>query len=406
MSIKSFNPNRIRDKFPILNKKINNNQLVYFDNAATTQKPIQVIESINKYYSEYNANIHRGIHTLAEKATQEYEKTRKTVSKFINSRSEKEVIFTRGTTEGINLIAYSFVKNFIKKGDEIIISEMEHHSNIVPWQMICEENGIILKTINVFENGEIDLDNFKELISNKTKFLSIVHTSNTLGTVNPIKEIIEICKKNNIKTMIDGAQASAHSKIDVQDLNCDFFVLSAHKMYGPTGVGIVYGKEEILEKMPPYMGGGEMIKDVNFKKTTYNELPYKFEAGTPNIGDVIGFNEALSFINNIGLDNISLYEKELKNYASNSFNKIEGINIIGNSKNKIGIFSFTMDKIHYYDLGLLLDSKGIAIRTGHHCTQPLMDKFNLEGTARVSLAIYNTKNEIDYFVEKLKQLIN
>ena len=406
MSIKSFNPNRIRDKFPILNKKINNNQLVYFDNAATTQKPIQVIESINKYYSEYNANIHRGIHTLAEKATQEYEKTRKTVSKFINSRSEKEVIFTRGTTEGINLIASSFVKNFIKKGDEIIISEMEHHSNIVPWQMICEENGIILKTINIFENGEIDLDNFKELISNKTKFLSIVHTSNTLGTVNPIKEMIEICKKNNINTMIDGAQASAHSKIDVQDLNCDFFVLSAHKMYGPTGVGIVYGKEEILEKMPPYMGGGEMIKDVNFKKTTYNELPYKFEAGTPNIGDVIGFNEALSFINNIGLDNISLYEKELKNYASNSFNKIEGINIIGNSKNKIGIFSFTMDKIHYYDLGLLLDSKGIAIRTGHHCTQPLMDKFNLEGTARVSLAIYNTKNEIDYFVEKLKQLIN
>jgi len=406
MSIKSFNPNRIRDKFPILNKKINNNKLVYFDNAATTQKPIQVIESINKYYSEYNANIHRGIHTLAEKATQEYEKTRKTVSKFINSRSEKEVIFTRGTTEGINLIASSFVKNFIKKGDEIIISEMEHHSNIVPWQMICEENGIILKTINVFENGEIDLDNFKELISNKTKFLSIVHTSNTLGTVNPIKEMIEICKQNNINTMIDGAQASAHSKIDVQDLNCDFFVLSAHKMYGPTGVGIVYGKEEILEKMPPYMGGGEMIKDVNFKKTTYNELPYKFEAGTPNIGDVIGFNEALSFINNIGLDNISLYEKELKNYASNLFNKIEGINIIGNSKNKIGIFSFTMDKIHYYDLGLLLDSKGIAIRTGHHCTQPLMDKFNLEGTARVSLAIYNTKNEIDYFVEKLKQLIN
>ena len=406
MSIKSFNPNKIRDKFPILNKKINNNQLVYFDNAATTQKPIQVIESINKYYSEYNANIHRGIHTLAEKATQEYEKTRKTVSKFINSRSEKEVIFTRGTTEGINLIASSFVKNFIKKGDEIIISEMEHHSNIVPWQMICEENGIILKTINVFENGEIDLDNFKKLISNKTKFLSIVHTSNTLGTVNPIKEMIEICKKNNINTMIDGAQASAHSKIDVQDLNCDFFVLSAHKMYGPTGVGIVYGKEEILEKMPPYMGGGEMIKDVNFKKTTYNELPYKFEAGTPNIGDVIGFKEALSFINNIGLDNISLYEKELKNYASNLFNKIEGINIIGNSKNKIGIFSFTMNKIHYYDLGLLLDSKGIAIRTGHHCTQPLMDKFNLEGTARVSLAIYNTKNEIDYFVEKLKQLIN
>ena len=406
MSVKSFNLVKIRDQFPILNKKINNHQLVYFDNAATTQKPKKVINAINEYYSEYNANIHRGIHTLAEKATNEYEKTRKSVSQFINSKSEKEIIFTRGTTEGINLIASSFVKNFLKKEDEIIISEMEHHSNIVPWQMICEENGIVLKTINVLENGEIDLDNFKELINDKTKFLSIVHTSNTLGTVNPIKQIIEICKKNNITTMVDGAQASAHSKINVQDLNCDFFVLSAHKMYGPTGVGIVYGKEEILEKMPPYMGGGEMIKEVNFQKTTYNELPYKFEAGTPNIGDVIGFNKALSFINDIGFDNISSYEKKLKDYASNSLNKIDGLKILGNSKNKIGIFSFTLKKVHYYDLGLLLDSKGIAIRTGHHCTQPLMDKFNLEGTARVSLAIYNSKEEIDYFVEKIKKLIN
>ncbi len=406
MSVKSFNLVKIRDQFPILNKKINNHQLVYFDNAATTQKPKKVINAINEYYSEYNANIHRGIHTLAEKATIEYEKTRKSVSQFINSKSEKEIIFTRGTTEGINLIASSFVKNFLKKEDEIIISEMEHHSNIVPWQMICEENGIVLKTINVLENGEIDLDNFKELINDKTKFLSIVHTSNTLGTVNPIKQIIEICKKNNITTMVDGAQASAHSKINVQDLNCDFFVLSAHKMYGPTGVGIVYGKEEILEKMPPYMGGGEMIKEVNFLKTTYNELPYKFEAGTPNIGDVIGFNKALNFISDIGFDNISSYEKKLKDYASNSLNKIDGLKIIGNSKNKIGIFSFTLKKVHYYDLGLLLDSKGIAIRTGHHCTQPLMDKFNLEGTARVSLAIYNSKEEIDYFVEKIKKLIN
>ncbi len=406
MSVKSFNLVKIRDQFPILNKKINNHQLVYFDNAATTQKPKKVINAINEYYSEYNANIHRGIHTLAEKATNEYEKTRKSVSQFINSKSEKEIIFTRGTTEGINLIASSFVKNFLKKEDEIIISEMEHHSNIVPWQMICEENGIVLKTINVLENGEIDLDNFKELINDKTKFLSIVHTSNTLGTVNPIKQLIEICKKNNITSMVDGAQASAHSKINVQDLNCDFFVLSAHKMYGPTGVGIVYGKEEILEKMPPYMGGGEMIKEVNFQKTTYNELPYKFEAGTPNIGDVIGFNKALSFINDIGFDNISSYEKKLKDYASNSLNKIDGLKILGNSKNKIGIFSFTLKKVHYYDLGLLLDSKGIAIRTGHHCTQPLMDKFNLEGTARVSLAIYNSKEEIDYFVEKIKKLIN
>ena len=406
MRVKSFNLVNIRDQFPILNKKINNHQLVYFDNAATTQKPKKVINAINEYYSEYNANIHRGIHTLAEKATNEYEKTRKSVSQFINSKSEKEIIFTRGTTEGINLIASSFVKKFLTKEDEIIISEMEHHSNIVPWQMICEENGIVLKTINVLENGEIDLDNFKELINDKTKFLSIVHTSNTLGTVNPIKQIIEICKKNNITTMVDGAQASAHSKINVQDLNCDFFVLSAHKMYGPTGVGIVYGKEEILEKMPPYMGGGEMIKEVNFLKTTYNELPYKFEAGTPNIGDVIGFNKALNFISDIGFDNISSYEKKLKDYASNSLNKIDGLKIIGNSKNKIGIFSFTLKKVHYYDLGLLLDSKGIAIRTGHHCTQPLMDKFNLEGTARVSLAIYNTKEEIDYFVEKIKKLIN
>ena len=402
---KTINSTEIRSQFPILKKKINKHQLVYFDNAATTQKPIQVIDAINQYYKEYNANIHRGIHTLADKATNEFEKTRKNIKKFINARSEKEIIFTRGTTEGINLISSCYGKEFLNKGDEVMISEMEHHSNIVPWQMLCEEKELVLKIIEVSDFGEINVENFKNQISEKTKFVSIVHVSNTLGTINPIKEIIKICKDNNITCLVDGAQSSPHLNIDVQEMDCDFFVFSAHKMYGPTGVGSVYGKENILERTPPYMGGGEMIKDVNFKNTTYNDLPYKFEAGTPNIGDVIGFNQALKFIENLGRDKIESYENTLKNYAFEKLNKIDKINIIGKAKKRIGVFSFTLDKIHYYDLGLLLDSKGIAIRTGHHCTQPLMDKFNLEGTARLSLALYNTKDEIDYFINSINNII-
>ena len=401
----NFPLTQIRDDFPILKSRINNHQLVYFDNAATTQKPQSVIDGISNYYKSYNANIHRGIHSLAEKATEEFEETRSLVKEFINASSENEIIFTRGTTEGINLISSSLCKFYFNEGDEIIISEMEHHSNIVPWQMIADENNLNLKVINVSENGEIDMDHFKNLISEKTKLVSIVYISNTLGTINPVKKIIEKCKENNILSVVDGAQSSAHKKIDVTDLNCDFYVFSAHKMYGPTGVGVVYGKEEILEKMPPYMGGGEMIKDVSFSNTSYNNLPYKFEAGTPNIGDVIGFKEAINYIKNIGIDNIETYEISLKKYTEDALKKIDGIKVVGTAKDKVGIFSFTTEKVHYYDLGLLLDAKGIALRTGHHCTQPLMDKYSLDGTARLSLAIYNSTEEVDYFVESLSNLI-
>jgi len=401
----NFPLNKIRDDFPILKSRINNHQLVYFDNAATTQKPQSVIDGITNYYKSYNANIHRGIHSLAEKATEEFEETRSLVKEFINASSENEIIFTRGTTEGINLISSSLSKFYFNEGDEIIISEMEHHSNIVPWQMIADENKLNLKVINVSENGEIDMDHFKSLISERTKLVSIVYISNTLGTINPVKKIIEKCKENNILSVVDGAQSSAHKKIDVTDLNCDFYVFSAHKMYGPTGVGVVYGKEEILEKMPPYMGGGEMIKDVSFSNTSYNNLPYKFEAGTPNIGDVIGFKEAINYIKNIGIDNIETYEISLKKYTEDALKKIDGIKVVGTAKDKVGIFSFTTEKVHYYDLGLLLDAKGIALRTGHHCTQPLMDKYSLDGTARLSLAIYNSTEEVDYFVESLSNLI-
>ena len=401
----NFPLTKIRDDFPILKSRINNHQLVYFDNAATTQKPQSVIDGISNYYKSYNANIHRGIHSLAEKATEEFEETRSLVKEFINASSENEIIFTRGTTEGINLISSSLSKFYFNEGDEIIISEMEHHSNIVPWQMIADENKLNLKVINVSENGEIDIDHFKSLISEKTKLVSIVYISNTLGTINPVKKIIEKCKENNILSVVDGAQSSAHKKIDVTDLNCDFYVFSAHKMYGPTGVGVVYGKEEILEKMPPYMGGGEMIKDVSFSNTSYNNLPYKFEAGTPNIGDVIGFKEAINYIKNIGIDEIETYEISLKKYTEDALKKIDGIKVVGTAKDKVGIFSFTTEKVHYYDLGLLLDAKGIALRTGHHCTQPLMDKYSLDGTARLSLAIYNSTEEVDYFVESLSNLI-
>ena len=401
----NFPLTKIRDDFPILKSRINNHQLVYFDNAATTQKPQSVIDGISNYYKSYNANIHRGIHSLAEKATEEFEETRSLVKEFINASSENEIIFTRGTTEGINLISSSLSKFYFNEGDEIIISEMEHHSNIVPWQMIADENKLNLKIINVSENGEIDMDHFNSLISEKTKLVSIVYISNTLGTINPVKKIIEKCKENNILSVVDGAQSSAHKKIDVTDLNCDFYVFSAHKMYGPTGVGVVYGKEEILEKMPPYMGGGEMIKDVSFSNTSYNNLPYKFEAGTPNIGDVIGFKEAINYIKSIGIDNIGTYEISLKEYTEDALKKIDGIKVVGTAKDKVGIFSFTTEKVHYYDLGLLLDAKGIALRTGHHCTQPLMDKYSLDGTARLSLAIYNSTEEVDYFVESLSNLI-
>ena len=402
---KPLNIGRLRKKFPILKTKINNNNLVYFDNAATTQKPIKVINALDYYYKNINSNIHRGIHSLAEIATKEFEKTRSIVKKFINAKNEEEIIFTRGTTEGINLVANCYPKKYLKENDEIIISEMEHHSNIVPWQMLCKEKKLKLKIIEINKKGELDLNNFKSLITDKTKFVSLVHISNSLGTINPIKKIISICRDNDIKILIDGAQASPHININVQELDCDFYVLSAHKMYGPTGIGVVYGKSELLNQMPPYMGGGEMIKNVTFDKTTYNDIPYKFEAGTPNIGDVIAFKEAINFINEIGKENIQNYEKDLKNYTLKKLQNIDGLRLVGDAKNRIGVFSFTIENTHYYDLGLLLDAKGIAVRTGHHCTQPIMDKFNIEGTTRMSLAIYNSKEEIDYFIESLKKII-
>ena len=403
--IESLNVDSIRKKFPILKTKINGNDLVYLDNAATTQKPLQVINALDFYYKNFNANIHRGIHSLAEKATKEFEKTRHLVKDFINAKSVKEIIFTKGTTEGINLVANCYSKKFLRENDEIIISEMEHHSNIVPWQMVCDDKKLKLKTIRVNENGELDTNNFKSLISNKTKFVSLVHISNSLGTINPIKKIINICKESGIKILIDGAQASPHVNIDVQELDCDFYVLSAHKMYGPTGIGVIYGKSKILNEIPPYMGGGEMIKNVTFNKTSYNEIPYKFEAGTPNIGDVIAFKEAIKFINNTGREIIHKYENKIKDYTLKKLQSIDGLKLFGNAKNRIGVFLFIIEKLHYYDLGLLLDAKGIAIRTGHHCTQPIMDKFKLEGTARISLAIYNSIEEIDYFIDSLNNII-
>ena len=390
--------------FQSLNQEFNNHQLVYFDNAATTQKPQSVIDGISNYYKSYNANIHRGIHSLAEKATEEFEETRSLVKEFINASSENEIIFTRGTTEGINLISSSLSKFYFNEGDEIIISEMEHHSNIVPWQMIADENKLNLKIINVSENGEIDMDHFNSLISEKTKLVSIVYISNTLGTINPVKKIIEKCKENNILSVVDGAQSSAHKKIDVTDLNCDFYVFSAHKMYGPTGVGVVYGKEEILEKMPPYMGGGEMISDVTFSKTTYADLPHKFEAGTPNISGVIAFGRALDYLNEIGLEKIENYENHLLDYANSKLKQIEGLKIYGESKNKTSVISFNIEGIHSYDIGALLDKFGIAVRTGQHCAQPIMDHFGVDGTVRASFSFINTFQEIDDLIEALKKV--
>lgn len=400
-----FDVFKIREQFPILKREVNGRDLVYFDNGASTQKLQSVINTVSNYYTEENSNVHRGVHFLSGLATDKFEESREVIRKFIGAKHDHEIIFTKGTTDSINLVANGF-RSLLKKGDEIIISELEHHSNIVPWQMLAKEKKLKLSTINVSEEGEIDLNDFKNIISSKTKLVSLVHISNTLGSINPINEVVEICNSNNIISVIDGAQASAHSIIDVQKINCDFYVLSAHKMYGPTGVGVVYGKEILLEEMPPYMGGGEMIKDVKFSGTSYNDLPYKFEAGTPNIGDVIGFKEAINYIENLGKDQIIKYEDKLRDYAKKKLSSINGFRIVGNSENKIGIFSFTIEDFHYYDLGLLLDAKGIAVRTGHHCTQPLMDKYNLDGTARVSLALYNTEEEVDFFVDSVKNLLN
>jgi len=400
-----FEINKIRNNFPILATKVNGKPLVYFDNAATTQKPQQVLDSLQAYYTGYNANIHRGIHHLAEVATAAYEDTRKAVKEFINASSTEEIIFTRGVTEGINLVAQTYGRANVKQGDEIIISTMEHHSNIVPWQMLCEEKGAVLKVIPITESGEIIFEEFLKLLNPKTKIVSIVHASNALGTINPIKNIIEEAHKVGAIVVIDGAQSSSHLEIDVQDYDCDFFAISAHKLYGPTGTGVLYGKKAILEAMPPYHGGGEMIKEVTFEKTTYNELPYKFEAGTPNIADVVAFKAAIDYIQEIGKENITAYEHELLVYATEKLLEIEGLRIIGTAKEKVSVASFVIEGVHHQDIAIILDQQGIAIRTGHHCTQPLMNRLGILGTSRASFAFYNTKEEIDLFVAALKKAV-
>lgn len=395
---------RIRQDFPVLDQQINGRPLVYFDNAATTQKPQSVLNAITNYYAGYNANIHRGIHHLAEKATAAFEASRKAIQQFLNAAHVEEIIFTYGTTDGINLVAQTYGRRFLKPGDEIIISTLEHHSNIVPWQMICEEKGCVLKVIPVDDNGDLILEEYEKLLSERTKLVSVVHVSNALGTINPVKEIIEIAHAAGAVVLIDGAQASSHIDIDVQALDADFYVFSAHKLYGPTGMGVLYGKKAILEAMPPYRGGGEMIKEVTFEKTTYNDLPYKFEAGTPNIADVIAVKTALEYLETLGKTNVAAYEHELLQYATEQLNDIDGLRIIGQAKNKISVVSFVMEGIHHQDTGVILDQQGIAVRTGHHCTQPLMRRFGLTGTTRASFAVYNTKEEIDRLVQGLHRV--
>jgi cysteine desulfurase/selenocysteine lyase len=396
---------QIRSQFPILHQQVNGKPLVYFDNAATSQKPKRVIEALVGYYEGYNANIHRGIHTLAEKATREFENTREEVRKFLNASSTEEIIFTRGVTESINLVAQSYGRTFLEEGDEIIITGLEHHSNIVPWQIIADEKRAKLKVVPISDQGEIQLDQFKKLLTPRTKLVATNHASNSLGTINPIKEIIEQAHSVGAVVLIDGAQAAAHIEIDVQQLDADFYCISSHKMYGPTGVGVLYGKKELLEKMPPYMGGGEMIKDVTFEKTTYNDLPYKFEAGTPNIGDVAAFKEAIHFINELGKEHISAHENELLQYATGQLTKLRGVRIVGTAAKKVSVVSFVVEGIHHFDVGQMLDARGVAVRTGHHCTQPLMDRFGIEGTVRASFAVYNTKEEIDQMMEGLDRII-
>ena len=396
---------KIREDFPILNKKINGTDLVYFDNAATSQTPKQVIQKIVDYYEQYNSNIHRGLHSLSTDATNQYELSRKIIQKHFGIKNNHEVIFTSGTTHGINIVS-SGLESQINSSDQLIVSEMEHHSNIVPWQILCEKTGAKLKVIPINKEGSLDIDTFKTMLNKNVKFVFINHVSNSLGTINPIEEIIELAHKNNSKVLVDGAQGAAHFKINLSEINVDYYVASAHKLCGPTGVGFLYGKSELLEALPPYQGGGEMISSVTFEKTEYVDLPYKFEAGTPNISGVIGFGAAIDYMNDIGFDNIESYEQELLKYATDRLKEISGIKIYGNSVNKISVISFNLSSHHPSDIGSILDQFGIAVRTGQHCTQPVMDYYNIPGTVRVSLSFYNTRSEIDLLIDALEKASN
>ena len=389
--------------FPILKSNVNGKPLIYFDNAATSQKPKYVINSINNYYQNYNSNVHRGVHELSQKATNVYEGSRVKIQNFIGAKSSKEIIFTKGTTDGINIIASSWAETQLNQGDEIIITTMEHHSNIVPWQILCEKIGAKLIISPINKKGEMIMSEFKSLISNKTKLISISHVSNTLGTINPVKDIVEIAKENNCKVLIDAAQSIPHFKVDVSKIDCDFLVFSGHKIFAPTGIGVLYVKNDRFQEMKPYQGGGDMIKDVSFEKTTYADLPHKFEAGTPNIAGGIAFGEAVDYLNSIGLKDIAIYENELLNYATKELLKIDGVKIYGTSSNKTAVISFNIDKIHPYDIGTIIDKLGVEVRTGQHCTQPIMDFYKISGTIRASFAFYNTKEEIDIFIAAISK---
>lgn len=402
---KPFSVREIREQFPALRQQVYGKNLIYFDNGATSQKPQVVLDAINKYYSKDNANIHRGVHFMSQRATTEFEEARNIIQKYINARKSEEIIFTKGTTDGINLVAFSFGE-LLKEGDEILITAMEHHSNIVPWQMLCERKKLTLKVAPINKKGELIMEEFDQLLSEKTKLVSVTQISNTLGTINPIKELTQKAHAVGAKILIDGAQSIQHMPIDVKDMDCDFFVFSSHKVFGPTGIGVLYGKEDLLDKMPPYQGGGDMISKVTFAKTTYNELPFKFEAGTPHIAGGICLGEAIKFLSGLDIDAIQKHEKELADYAQDLLDTFEDMQIIGEAKKKTSVVSFIMKGVHPFDLGTLLDKQGIAVRTGHHCTQPLMDFYKIPGTVRASFAFYNTRQEVDTFVEAVERSIN
>lgn len=396
---------RLRSQFPALNQEVRGKPLVYLDNAATSQKPQSVIDAISDYYCRYNANVHRGLHTLSEMATAEYEGARAKVRNFINASDDREIIFVRGTTDGINLVAGSYGAANVGPGDEIVISEMEHHSNIVPWQMLCERAGAELKVVPFNDDGELLIDEYERILGPRTKLVAMAHTSNALGTINPVKTIVEMAHARDIPVLIDGAQAVPHGPVDMRDLDCDFFTFSSHKVFGPTGMGVLYGKAEILEAMPPYQGGGDMIKSVTFEKTVYNDLPYKFEAGTPNIAGAIGLGAAIDYVTSVGMGRIFDYEKGLLHYAHEALSSIERVRILGTAREKAGVVSFLLEGIHAHDVGTILDTEGVAIRTGHHCAQPVMQRFGVPATARASLAFYNTKSDIDALVKGLDKVI-
>ncbi len=401
----NFDVHRIREDFPILKQEVHGRPLVYLDSAATSQKPQVVIDRITRYYAEENSNVHRGVHALSQLATREYDDARVKVQRFLNAAESHEIIFTRGTTEGINLVAQSYGRKFVHAGDEIIISAIEHHSNIVPWQILCEQTGAKLRVIPINDDGELLMDEFAEMLNSKTRIVAVNHISNALGTINPIKRIVELAHSRDVPVLIDGAQAAPHLKVDVRDLDCDFYAFSGHKICGPTGIGALYGKSHWLEAMPPVMGGGDMIASVTFEKTTYNVLPYKFEAGTPHIAGAIGMGAAIDYLNDIGLDRIAAYEHELLQYATEILGAIPGLRIIGTAREKASVLSFTLDNIHPHDIGTILDQEGIAVRAGHHCAQPVMKRFGIPATARASLAFYNTKEEIDALTQGLRRVM-